>query len=403
MKRRELLQQLWRLSPALALGGPLSLGLSSCAPPPGQNQLLIRLLLGSIPQPLLKEFERFVQAQPQPIRPMALNVSSEPQLQQLFDLLQAWKLRQIKPSQPDWRENLPILGDRGRSRLPDLVSLGDGWLETAIRQQLIQPFEAQSLQQLAGWSTLPAPWVTWLKRGPDGQPSPQGEIWGVPYRMGTQVLLYRQDLLKQRQLPPPQDWHDLWRPDLRDRISLPGQAREVIGLVLKKLGRSYNEPNIAGIGELEPELKALHQQAKLYSSAAYLQPLSLGDTWVAVANGSDALTAMQRNANLAAVLPKSGTALWADLWVRPRGQTAPAPLLQAWLQFCWQPSTAEQIARLSRATGPGLLLPGALQPKLDHADLLFPPPEILGKSEFIHPLRSTAIAAYQTLWQRVTG
>ena len=36
----------------------------------------------------------------------------------------------------------------------------------------------------------------------------------------------------------PKDWSDLWRTELRDRISLLDQPREVIGLTLKKMGFS---------------------------------------------------------------------------------------------------------------------------------------------------------------------
>ena len=102
---------------------------------------------------------------------------------------------------------------------------------------------------------------------------------------------------------------------MRDRISLPDSAREVIGLTLKKLGKSYNTQQLDRVPNLKKELASLHQQVKLYSSDAYLQPLILGDTWLAVGSSGDLLPLLQTQKDIALVVPVSGTALWTDLWV----------------------------------------------------------------------------------------
>lgn len=41
-----------------------------------------------------------------------------------------------------------------------------------------------------------------------------------------------------------QDWADLWRPELAGRISMVDSPREVIGVVLKHMGASYNTQDI---------------------------------------------------------------------------------------------------------------------------------------------------------------
>jgi spermidine/putrescine-binding protein len=47
----------------------------------------------------------------------------------------------------------------------------------------------------------------------------------------------------------------------------------------------------------------------------YLKTFSVGDAWVAVGWSSDVLPIAKRMSNVAVVVPKSGTSLWADLWV----------------------------------------------------------------------------------------
>ena len=47
----------------------------------------------------------------------------------------------------------------------------------------------------------------------------------------------------------------------------------------------------------------------------YLKSFSVGDVWVAVGWSSDVITAAKRMSNVAVIVPKSGSSLWADLWV----------------------------------------------------------------------------------------
>lgn len=47
----------------------------------------------------------------------------------------------------------------------------------------------------------------------------------------------------------------------------------------------------------------------------YLKSFSVGDVWVAVGWSSDVIPAAKRMSNVAVVVPKSGSSIWADLWV----------------------------------------------------------------------------------------
>jgi putative spermidine/putrescine transport system substrate-binding protein len=359
--------------------------------------LQVHLLNRSIPPQILNEFRQQLQ---QSARDANLNFTPEPQLQALFTLLQTWQ------QQAQASDRLGA-GERrssgGAADIADLVTLGDGWLTQAVRQRLIQPLEPNQLQN---WSQLPqtADWQSLVRRNTQGQPDPNGQVWAAPYRWGTTVIAYRQDIFQQRGLTPPTDWNDLWRSDLSRRISLLNQPREVIGLTLKKLGRSYNTADLSRVPGLETELRGLQQQVKLYSSDAYLQPLMLGDTWVAVGWSTDVLPLMQRSRQIAAVVPRSGTALWADLWVRPT--TAPIAslaLAQEWINFCWQAPISQQLSLLSWAASPMLLttnsaeLPAALREQ----PVLLPAADILANSEFLQPLSDAAINQYRSIWLRL--
>lgn len=336
--------------------------------------LKIRSLKNGIPAQLVSKFTRDLQPSP------VLQVTQESQLQELFALLQEWKRVPKSKNQAD------------------LVMLGDYWLSLAIRQKLIKPIDPA---KFSNWSKLPERWQKLVRRNDDGQLDAKGKVWAAPYRWGSTVIAYRTDKFKALGWTPT-DWSDLWRVELRDRISLPDSAREVIGLTLKKIGTSYNTQQLDKVPNLKKELASLHQQAKLYSSEAYLQPLILGDTWLAVGSSGDLLPLLQTQKDIALVIPVSGTALWTDLWVEPVS-VSPVSLVEKWIDFCLQPRIAPQLSLLAKASSPIILgmKPENLPTDIRTNPLLLPDAKILAASDFMLPFGDAGIQQYRSLWQEI--
>jgi len=376
--------------------------LTSGCSPSEKATLRVQLLKNSIPAQLVGEFRRGLN------QPATLKFDPVEQLKEVFNRLQTWKQQaEKKDTQQQWR--LPFIGSKTPA-IADLVTLGDYWLETAIQQKLIQPLEIKELQ---GWQQLPRRWQQLVERDNQGQLSNSRLVWGAPYRWGSTVIAYRRDKFEELGWTPT-DWSDLWRPELRDRISLLDHPREVIGLVLKKLGYSYNTTNLAEIPNLREELLALHQQVKLYSSNSYLQPMILEDTWLAVGWSTDVLPAQSSYRQIEAVVPLSGTALWADLWVQPTSlatQSNPVAvetgerqsLMQQWIDFCWQPKPAREISLFSNAASPIItsINPADLPEDFRKHPLLLPDSSVLDRSEFLKPLPESAVKQYQSLWKEI--
>lgn len=354
-----------------------------------QNALKIQLLKGSIPIQLIEEFPKLTDPA------ISLDIQVVEQLQEVFASLERLSLATGKTADNFWAW-LP--GQSKTPPQPDLMSLGDGWLQSAIAQKLIQPLP---IKDLPSWQRLPRRWQSFVQRDDQGDPQENGQIWGAPYRWGTTMIAYRRD--KFRELGwTPQDWGDLWRQELRGKISLLDQPREVIGLTLKKLGHSYNTYDLAKIPNLKSELQSLHQQAKFYSVDRYLQPLILEDTWAAVGWSTDILPLVKRNPQLGVIIPASGTALWADLWVEPQGREL-SEIAKSWISFCWEPATANKISLLTNAASPILttMKPEELLPRLLKNPLIMPSSEVIDRSEFLDPLPPKVLAQYTTLWQQI--
>jgi putative spermidine/putrescine transport system substrate-binding protein len=378
---------------SLALGS----GLTSCQ---DRDSQVLRLLAlkGSIPAQLLGEFSKSIQP-----TIAKVELAGEGQFQEILSQLQEW--HKMGTAEAKGFKIPFVPPTRSAEYIPSLVSLGDAWLTTVIQNKLIQPIETN---QLTNWRKLDSRWRELGQRDDRGNNSSTGQVWGVPYRWGTTVIIYRLDKFAEANIPIPTDWKDLWHPKLRQRISLLNRSREVIGLTLKKLGYSYNLADLLSATKLKSELEQLHQQVKFYSSDNYLQPLIMGDTWAALGWSGDAIDLVQKNPNIGAIVPSSGTAIFADLWVQPTMQNqqlsiARNNLSQQWMDYCLQPKVSNQISLLTASPSPLLtsMNSGEILPDIQKNLLILPPKNILDKSEFIYPLSAVSKAQYDRQWQAI--
>ena len=354
-----------------------------------QKMLKVLLLQGSIPPQLLNDFHKTL------TKGIKLNLEPKAQLTKIFSLLEDWQ-QQNQNQEPNTLLNLLAR----KETTADLVTVGDYYLANAISQGLIQPLDTAKLKN---WDKLPSSWQKLVSRNEQGEIDSQGKIYGAPYRWGNTLIAYRSDKFKALNWTPT-DWQDLWRPELQERISLLDEPREVIGLTLKKLGYSYNTSNLAQVSELKSELIALQKQVKFYSSDNYLQPLILGDTWLAVGWSTDILPIIKRYSKIKIVVPKSGTSLWADLWVQPKSASEKSlSLRDRWIDFCWQSKAANQISLFTNAISPMLAerKPADLPKNLQTNSFISSSLAILAKSDFLYPLSSLAEKQYQSLWKEI--
>ncbi|MDS3861317.1 extracellular solute-binding protein [Thermosynechococcaceae cyanobacterium BACA0444] len=350
MQRRSLLRGL----AALGLGA----GLAGCNRD-DPTALNVTILRNTLPPQLINRFR-----QEFPAQALRLQIKTTPQ--------DIFKQLEVNNSPSQW------------------LSLGGAWLKLAIETRAIKP-----LDTLPHWANLEPRWQQLVQRNAKGDPDPQGKIWGLPYRWGTTVIAYREDLIQPTGWRP-QDWADLWKPELTQKLSLLNQPREVIGLVLKKLGQSYNTANIDQVSGLKPALEQLRQQTRFFASTDYLQSLIMGDTWIAQAWSTDVLPILNRYSNIKAIVPKSGTALWADCWVKSPQTTDTTD--GGWLEFWSQAEVANLFSQFSPAISPFLT---DFQANGPAKTLLLPNQPTFQTSEVILPLSPSSQAQYDQLWSEV--
>lgn len=367
-------------------------------------QVRIQLLKNSVPARLLKAFKQ------QTTQPVNLVFENQPQLLNLFQQLQRWQAPAMPNRLPSWLPNLPLLNPAPpMANQAVLVTLGDYWLAAAIQQKLIQPL---AIADLAGWQQLSPQWQELVKRDRTGQPATStGAIWGAPYRWGSLMMVYRQDVFERLGWQPEQ-WQDLWHADLNRQIALPNHPRLVLGLILKSLGLSCNPTNTQQTKQVNEALSTLHRQVRLYTSDSYLQALVSNDLYLAVGWSMDILPIIKQYKQLRAVIPSPGTLLSADLWVSPapnattasEAQPVQGDVAQQWIDFYWQVPNATELSVATLTPSPLFThidepdLPPALQ---SIKDLVLMPRPLYEASEFVLPLPKAVNDTYQQIWATV--
>lgn len=351
--------------------------------------LNIAQLQGSIPIQLIVALQQEFQ------KIGIINFQPQSTLKDIYDLLLTWQGKkkigeknQLPFALPSFSNNKsPVIAD-------DLVTLGNYWLNLAIAEKLIEPLE---LNKLKTWQNLPLEFQNLVTRNDQGKLNNKGKIWGAPYRWGCAMIAYRNDKFAQLGWQP-QDWDDLWKEDITRKFSLLNQPRETLGLILKKLGYSYNFEDLNTISELKSEWIALQKQVKFYDNTNYLQPLILGDTWLAVGWSTDILPLVKQYSNISAVIPKSGTSLWADIWVKPRQENNNPQQLEKiydFIDFCWQEKSAKQINLFTNGVSP------IESPLKSNSKIVQMSSDVFAKSDFIETLPSASVQQYEQLWKNM--
>ncbi|MGY6530515.1 MAG: extracellular solute-binding protein [Cyanobacterium sp.] len=353
------------------------------------HDLKILLLQGSIPVQLITAFNQELN------EGKSINFKPQSNLGEIYKLLEKWQGKKPSTEEESGFRLPPLPFTQSKIDKADLVTLGHYWLSLAIQDNLIQPLKRNDLPN---WENLPPVFQNLVTRNAQGSLDGEGEIWAAPYRWGYTMIAYREDKLESLGFTP-EDWSDLWRMELRNQISLLNQPREIIGLILKKLGHSYNTLNIQEIPEINQELMSLNNQVKFYDSTNYLQPLINGDTSLAVGWSTDILPVLEQHRNIKAIIPKSGTSLWADMWVNPYEDNFSEEKLTEiyrWINYCWEDDSATRINFFTKGNSP-ILRAETGNNRVTMSE------EIFAKSEFIEPLPQSAIAHYNQIWQNLNN
>ena len=220
--------------------------------------------------------------------------------------------------------------------------------------------------------------------------------WCVPYMYGVTGIVYQKKLAQ-----PPSAWEDLWRPDLRGRITMLDDQNEVFAACLKKVGFSVNSSNPNQLTAAQKQAISQKPLLRAYMNADVRDQLVSGDVLVAQAW---AVTAGQAIAaapdRLAFTLPREGFPRFADnvaiLRETPRIRAA-----HQWIDYLLRPQVAANtVAAIHTATANGAALK-LLPLELRANSVLYPPTSDLARGEWFTTPSVTVQRLRDRLWTEI--
>ena len=190
----------------------------------------------------------------------------------------------------------------------DLVLASDYALEILRKTDLIQPLNKDLLPNFGNLNH------NYLGRYFDPE-----SAYVVPYTAGTPMLVYD---------PAKVDFEikgyaDLWNEQLKNQVVLVDDARNIVGITLKTMGKSFNETEPAVLAEAATRLNPLFPNVVSFDYDTPYTVLTSGQATVGYMFTPFVQLALMERPDLKAVFPEEGLGFGIDGFVIPKN--APHP------------------------------------------------------------------------------
>lgn len=217
----------------------------------------------------------------------------------------------------------------------------------------------------------------------------------IPYTWGTTGIGYNIARMADPERYP-DDLDAFWDPRYAQRMTLLDDARETIGMALKRRGLSYNLQEKDKIELAVADLKAQKPLTMCYTSDQVIVQLASGDSWLSLVYSGDAYQAARDCKDVRYVIPHSGASLWLDNMCVPK--TAPHPdNAYKWINFMLEPEVAAATANYTRYATPNQKALALIDSNMKQDPNLYPPESLMDKCEEIGDIGSL-LFFYDRMW-----
>ena len=265
----------------------------------------------------------------------------------------------------------------------DLVIGSDYILSTAIKKGLAQELDKSKIPNFSNLNEV------YLNQYYD----PESK-YVVPYSAGTPLIVYD----KEKVGIEINGYNDLWDPALAGKVLLMDDARNIIGMTLKSMGKSMNESDTAVLEQAQEKLMQLKDNIHHLDYNAPQESVMSGEVDVAYMFTPQVVLALQARPELTVVYPEEGMGFGIDGWFIPA--SAPnADGAHAFLNYMLDAENGAMISEFTMYQCTNKASEQYLSEEYKANKAIFIPSEILGNTEFIRDdIGEEAIAKYDEIW-----
>ena len=268
----------------------------------------------------------------------------------------------------------------------DVIVPSDSWIQRMVGAKMLMPLDHAKIPNMANID----------QRFADA-PFDSGRQYTMPYMWGTLGIGYN----TKKTAGVPDSWKYAYESDkYAGRISLLGDARNVIGLALKYLGKSLNTKDPNEIKLAEDLIVAHKKNIKVFAPDNGQDLLASGEVDIAQEWNGDILQVMKENKDLNYVVPTEGSLVWQDTIAIPSG--APHPdNAHKFINYILDAKAGADIASFINYASPNAAARKLLDDNYNKNTTIFPPAEVLAKCEAQIYLGEDGQKLFEDAWTRI--
>ncbi len=268
----------------------------------------------------------------------------------------------------------------------DVIVPTNDMLERMIKANIVQPLDHAKIPNMANID----------KPFQDAAFDP-GRKYSLPYMWGTFGIGYRKSKVE----GVVDSWKLLFDSDkYAGKISLLGDANNVIGAALKYLGHSFNSTDAAELKKVEDMLIANKKNIKVFADDNGQDLLASGEVDLCQEWNGDIVQVMAEDEDLAYAVPTEGSLLWQDTLAIPAGAPHPENA-HAFLNYVLDAEAGKAIATTIQYATANAAAKALMDDKYKNNTTIFPPDEIIAKCEPGLYLGEEATKVRDEIWTRI--
>lgn len=266
----------------------------------------------------------------------------------------------------------------------DILMPSSYMVKSLVREKMLQPLDHSKLPNISHVDT------DYLKRALDPQMT-----HSVPYMMAPTCLAW----LASKVSNPVASYSMLDRADLKGRITMLDDMREVLGAALCSLGFSLNSKDPAELAKARDVAVRWKRNLAKFENEQYKSGIASGEFFLVQGYAGDLLQVSEENEDIVVKIPKEGTAFSCDDLCIPAKSTQPG-LAHKFINFVTEPAAAAVNMQFIAYRAPNSSAYKLLPEGFRGNDALFPEPEVFAKCEPVDDL-GDALALWSKTWDEV--
>ena len=266
----------------------------------------------------------------------------------------------------------------------DLLVPSSYTVQVLKRKAMLMPLDHAKLPNLKNVD------ATYLAKAADSKME-----FSVPYMTAPTCLSY----LASKVPDPVESWAMLDRPDLKGRITLLDDMREVLGAALKLLGHSLNSVDPAELAAAREVALRWKKNIAKFENEQYKTGIASGEFTLVQGYAGDLIQVSEENADMRIFIPKEGTAFSCDDLCIPK-DAKQADLAHAFINYVTGPEVAAENMQWIGYRAPNSGAYALLSEDFRGSPVLFPPAELYAKCEPIADL-GDKLPLWTAEWDKV--